>query len=126
MADRNLALRLKLHKLTDCGIIAPILYKENYGGKLVQGWCTVDGNTCWHVWIELPDGTVVDVIRTLAILVNPLYENSTFILSKEGTGEMDQGIIDDLELYQKDPKAYWSKQPLHIKYFRSRYKGMSR
>jgi hypothetical protein len=74
----------------------------------------------------MSDGTVVDVIRTLAILVNPLYMNSTFTLSKEGQGEMDQETLDNWELYHKDPKLYWSKQPKNIKDFKSRYKAMIR
>jgi hypothetical protein len=127
MSDKNLALRLKLNRLTDCGINAPIIFHEtNPGTSLVQGWCTVEGSTCWHVWVEMPDGTVVDVIRTLAILMNPLYKNSTFTLSKEGKGEMDQETLDNWEMYQKDPKVYWSKQPKKIKDFKSRYKAMIR
>ena len=121
--DRALALRLKMHKLTHCGINAPIIFSEVHGGKLTSGWCTVNKSTCWHVWVVMDDGTIIDVIRTLCILNNPEFKECDFELSLEGTGEMDTETIENWELYNKSPSEYWSKQPKNIRDFKSKYKS---
>ena len=62
----NLFLRLKLHKLTECGIVAPIILyeamkKKDIDVRLNQGWCGIDNEWGWHVWVVDKDDKIYDI-----------------------------------------------------------------
>ena len=133
--QKRLALKLKLNKLDDCGITAPILLNEilakmGHTTTLVQGYCSTGGETCWHVWIEIEIergalGQRLDIGYTLACLKDREFEKCPVILHKNiapGAKEpqRDTESLDLWEIHQKDSKEFWKKQPIRIQNFRAK------
>lgn len=129
MADKiqhHLALRMKLHNIDGVGVTAPILlnellYKNKYQTKLVQGYCTVNGDSCWHVWVQVGSENF-DIGYTLACFQDAEFAKCQFVLSQTAPEEYqkDQKVIDSWELYEKDHKEFWKKAPKKIQDFRAK------
>ena len=128
--QKRLALKLKLNKIDNCGIVAPILLNElllkiGYSSsKLTQGYCSLSNETCWHIWVEL-EGRKLDIGYTLACLKDSEFEKCTTILHTNlaqgvKVPEQDTETLDMWELYQENPKEYWKKQHVKLKNFRSK------
>ena len=88
MDPQQFALRLKLHKLHDTGVLATILLheilqKQGQQVTLVQGYLTVMGDTCWHVWIEDEKSRTIDLGRILACMIDSEFSKCDFKLEKE-------------------------------------------
>ena len=71
LTAERFAMHLRLHKQETSGIFAVILLhellkKQGQDVKLVQGYLTVAGETCWHVWIEDAEKNIIDLGRILA------------------------------------------------------------
>jgi hypothetical protein len=125
--QRRLALKLKLHKLDNCGIAAPILLNEllaknGHTTKLVQGYSSFRNETCWHVWVEV-GSEKCDIGYTIACLHEPEFVNCKMILHTnlhpDSTPKNDQTVIDQWEMYQNDHKAFWNSMPTKLKNFRA-------
>jgi hypothetical protein len=126
MDPQKFALHLRLHKLQDTGVLATILLHEllqKQGQKvtLVQGYLTVMGETCWHVWIEDENDRPIDLGRILACLVDPEFNRCEFKLSREKpAGEVQEdpanvGIWD-----ARNEKLFWKRAPRSFLNFRSK------
>ena len=117
--QKRLALKLKLNKIDNCGIVAPILLNEllsklGHETKLVQGYCSLSNETCWHVWVEL-GVQKLDIGYTIACLHDKEFEKCTMLLHTNlapGSSEpkTDTEVLDMWSVYQKDPKEFWKKQ----------------
>jgi hypothetical protein len=133
--QKRLALKLKLNKIDDCGITAPILLNEflakmGHTTKLVQGYCSTGGETCWHVWIELQmsehgSPQNLDIGYNLACLKDREFEKCNVILHKNVAPgakppQKDTESVDLWEVYQKDSKEFWKKQPIKVQNFRAK------
>jgi hypothetical protein len=133
--QKRLALKLKLNKIDDCGIAAPILLNEilakmGHTTTLVQGYCSSGSETCWHVWIELQMSEhgppqKLDIGYTIACLKDSEFLKCTVILHKNvapGAKEpqRDTESLDLWEIYQKDSKEFWKKQPVRVQNFRAK------
>jgi hypothetical protein len=132
--QKRLALKLKLNKIDDCGIAASILLneilaKQGVSTKLVQGYCSLSGETCWHVWVEVESEfgpkQKLDIGYIIACLQDREFENCTVLLhtgiapgSKEP--KSDTETLDNWELYQKDSKEFWKKQSTKLQNFRAK------
>jgi hypothetical protein len=131
--DRNLALRLRLNKLQDCGILAPLLLYEMYlltrhRVELLQGYLVIqpaDGpkEICWHVWIRHENGTDSDIGMILAGLVDPEFDRvkKDYIIGElpEGTEcSKDPESVKQFEEYLDNPKQFWSKVSKKMSDFR--------
>jgi len=133
--QKRLALKLKLNKIDNCGIAAPILLNEilaknGYQTKLVQGYCSLNTDTCWHVWVEVDKcGALgpekLDIGKTIASLSDKEFEKCNMILhtnlapnSKKPSS--DQETLDNWEMYQSDHQAFWKKQSVKLQNFRAK------
>jgi hypothetical protein len=134
--QKRLALKLKLNKIDNCGIAAPILLNEilaknGHKTKLVQGYCSLNQDTCWHVWVEVVDkcGSLgpekLDIGYTIACLNDKEFEKCNMILHTNlapgaDTPSSDTESLDNWELYEKDHKAFWKKQPIKVQNTRAK------
>ena len=128
--QKRLALRLKLNKIDNLGISAPILLNEileknKYKTKLVQGYCSLNNETCWHVWVLINNNEQIDINYTIACLNEEKFLKSNMllhmnILPNSQTPTFDTETVDNWELYQKDHKAIWKKQPIKLQNIRAK------
>jgi hypothetical protein len=134
--QKRLALKLKLNKIDNCGIVAPILLNEllakrGHVTKLVQGYCSMASDTCWHVWVEVDKCTALgpaeklDIGYTIACLHDKEFEKCNMILHtnlapESSEPKTDTEVLDLWEVYQKDSKEFWKKQPVKIQNFRAK------
>ena len=133
--QKRLALKLKLNKIDNCGLTAPILLNEilakcGHTTKLVQGYCSLSEETCWHVWVEIGPSEhgshhKLDIGYTIACLNDKEFEKCTMILHTglapgAKTPQKDTETVDMWEIYQKDSKEFWKKQPIKVQNFRAK------
>lgn len=128
--QKRLALRLKLNKIDNLGISAPILLNEilaknKYKTKLVQGYCSLGGETCWHIWVVINDNEPVDINYTIACLHDTSFINRNMILHMNilpgaPAPTTDTENTDNWELYQSDHHAFWKKQPIKLQNMRAK------
>ena len=133
--QKRLALKLKLNKIDNCGLTAPILLNEilakcGHTTKLVQGYCSLSEDTCWHVWVDIQmsehgSPQKLDIGYTIACLQDKEFEKCCMILhtglapgAKEP--QRDTETTDMWEIYQKDSKEFWKKQPVKVQNFRAK------
>ena len=120
---RRFCLHVRANKLQhDKGIWLPILYHELNKDDtiLVQGWVrdqvqTVEGGT-WHLWCETAGGEMVDPQVTLLEMDEIFYK----LDYTAETGEGDEEVIKQWELYEKDPQKFWKVQTSEVRSFRSK------
>ena len=127
--QRRLALKLKLHKIDSCGIAAPILLNEilaksGFKTKLVQGYCSLNSETCWHIWVEI-GAEKYNIGHTISSLHDPEFEKCHPVLHLNiapgnEPPKTDTEATDDWELYQSDHKAFWKKQPVKVQNIRAK------
>ena len=127
--QKRLALKLKLNKIDSCGIAASILLNEilaknGYQTKLVQGYCSLNKETCWHIWVEI-GSEKFDIGYTFACLHDNEFEKCQPILHMNlapgaEPPKTDTETLDDWELYEKDHRAFWKKQPIKIQNVRAK------
>ena len=127
MDPQQFALRLRLHKLHDTGVLATILLhellqKQGQEVTLVQGYLTVMGETCWHVWIEDSKGYPIDLGRILACLVDAEFTKCFFKLDKEkpDVQEIREDPANKLIWDMREDTAFWKKAPKKFLDFRSK------
>ena len=127
--QKRLALKLKLNKIDNCGIAAPILLNELFAKQglktsLVQGYCSLSGDTCWHVWVEC-EPQKFDIGYTIACLQDKEFEKCSMILHQNiapgnKTPQQDTESVDSWNLHQKDSKEFWKKQSVKVQNFRAK------
>jgi hypothetical protein len=128
MDTHSFLLRLKLNKLHDSGIFTVALLSEllnKQGGvtHLVQGYCMVAGDTCWHVWIEDDEGNVTDILRKIAISRDQNFEMCAFRLFTEPPAhdyDKNQSQLDLWDVYNDNPANFWKSAPKKFTDFRSK------
>lgn len=116
------ALRVKLNKFEHQAVfiqalLCELLNKSGVtGATLVQGCCTVYGDSCYHVWVEDGQGVSYDVSKKLF----KEFDIPEFVLSKEQIKDAhkDQLTVDLFELYESDKKEFWKKCPQKFLNFR--------
>ena len=134
--QKRLALKLKLNKIDNCGLTAPILLNEilakcGHTTQLVQGYCSLSEETCWHVWVEVDKCTTLgpaqklDIGYTIACLQDKEFEKCCPILHTSlapgaKAPQRDTESVDMWEVYQKDTKEFWKKQPIKVQNFRAK------
>jgi len=127
--QKRLALKLKLNKIDNCGIAAPILLNEilaknGHKTKLVQGYCSLNQDTCWHVWVET-GSEKLDIGYIIACLNDKEFEKCNMILHtnlapNSSEPKTDTEVLDNWELYQSDQKSFWKKQSTKVQNFRAK------
>lgn len=128
MDPRSFALRLRLHKMEDAGVHGVLLLHElllKQGHKnleMVQGFLTVAGETCWHVWLKDEKDEIIDLGRILAELKDPEFKKCVFKYSLE---EPDGYTRDKEDVNQKiwearESKDFWKTVPKKFQTFRSK------
>lgn len=129
LLQESLALRLRLHKLEDCGILAPItLYdamkKLGRSPELVEGYIKMNYDVTWHVWVEC-EGKIIDMGMILASHVDKRFLNFKPEYLREvpddGQVEMNEKIVEDMKLFKEDPKKFWGSVSKKFKEFRSKF-----
>lgn len=123
---RRLALRIRVNKIENCGLAAPILLneilaKKGYKTRVVQGFATFGKDTAWHVWVEC-EGQKLDIAQTLNHLIFPDEPVNDVSLSEERVpgAQENQQITAQWELYQKDSKLFWKEVPPKVRNFRAK------
>ena len=127
--QKRLALKLKLHKIDSCGIAAPILLNEilaksGFTTKLVQGYCSLNKDTCWHIWVEI-GAEKFDIGYTIACLQDKEFEKCNMILHtnlapKSEIPKTDTATLDEWDLYQNNHQSFWKKQSIKIQSVRAK------
>jgi hypothetical protein len=127
LIQKRLALKLKLHKIDNCSIVSPILLNEiltknGYNTEIVQGYCSLKNETCWHLWVESATSEQFDISYTTACLHDKQFENCRMFLHRNtvNPAKSDQEILDNWELYQKDHMAFWKKQSVKVQSVRAK------
>jgi len=125
------ALKVKLNKFEHQAVFIQALLCEilnKLGGatthKLVQGYCTLHGQSCQHFWIEGPQQEPIDITRKLF----KQFDVPDLILSKDpiAGAEKDQFTTDLFEVYEScdaNKKEFWKKAPKKFLDFRSKCHG---
>ena len=118
--SRRFCLHVRANKLQHTkGIWLPILYHEldKENTILVQGWVRDTGpDGTWHLWCETCGGERVDPQVTLLEMDEIFYK-----LDYTGeTGESDEEVVKQWELYEKEPQEFWKKQESQVRSFRSK------
>jgi hypothetical protein len=111
-------LRVKLSKLTNLGILGPIILHEILWDQtdLVQGWVRTDGYSCWHLWVEKNGGgTVFDPLKDL-------HSFDVEYLKDKPDGEVDENeeVLESYKLYTENAKEFWKTRTPNIREFRSK------
>ncbi len=127
MNAHNLALRLRLHKMEDAGVhgvllLHELLLKQGYKNlELVQGYLSVAGENCWHVWLD-HDGEIIDLGRILAELKDPEFKKCEFkYLLREPEGyTKDKEDLNQKIWETRDAKDFWKTTPKKFQEFRSK------
>jgi hypothetical protein len=129
MDPQQFALRLRLHKLQDTGVLATILLHEllQKQGKtvsLVQGYLTVMGETCWHVWIEDDKERPIDLGRILACMVDQEFTKCAFNYEKDKEKlagfEIKEDPANKTIWEMREDKSFWKKAPKPFIEFRAK------
>ena len=126
MDPQKFALHLRLHKLHDTGVLAVILLhellqKQGQQVTLVQGYLTVMGETCWHVWIEDDKERPIDLGRILACLMDSEFQKCEFKLSREKPeGEVREDPANVGIWEARNEKLFWKRAPRSFLDFRSK------
>ena len=118
------ALKVKLNKLEHQAVfiqalLCELLNKSGVpGATLVQGYCTVYGDSCYHVWVEDAQGVPYDVTKKLF----REFDVPDFVLTKDSIegAQKDQLTVDLFEVYQSDQKDFWKKSPKKFIDFRAK------
>ena len=122
--QKRLALKMRLNKIENCGIAAPILLnellaKQGFTTKVVQGYVSLGSDTIWHIWVKCND-TDLDIAP---VLVDPDYQGGGGIMLsetyEEGCPQENQQVTYQWELYQKDSKQFWKETPMKVQNFRA-------
>ena len=127
MDPQRFALHLRLHKLHDTGVLAVILLhellqKQGQQVTLVQGYLTVMGETCWHVWIEDDKGRPIDLGRILACMVDEEFNRCEFKLSRDrpDSFEVREDPANKLIWEMREDRSFWKKAPKKFLEFRAK------
>lgn len=130
---KNLALRIKLHKVSGSIVHHVALLKKTLDSKgipseMVKGYCIIEESkeACEHYWIR-SEGLDLDVAFQVACLRNQeLLALRPVLLESlpQGLVRSDSGEIQILaenarlfELFLKDPKAFWREAPKEVSAF---------
>ena len=124
--QKRLALKIKLNKIENCGIAAPILLnellaKKGYTTKVVQGFASLGPETIWHVWVEC-EGKQLDIAQVISKLYDPNHNSDGITLSEtyeDGSPKENQQVTAQWELYQQDSKQFWRETPMKVQNFRA-------
>lgn len=120
---RRFCLHVKANRLQhNKGIWLPILYHELNKDDtiLVQGWVrdqlqAAESGT-WHLWCETAGGERMDPQVTLLEMDEIFYK----LDYTAETGESDEDVVKQWELYEKDPQEFWKAQIPEVRSFRSK------
>ncbi len=117
-------LKMRLNKVQNCGISAPILWSEvNKNLTAIQGYINTQGATCWHVWCQDTHGNIEDVGFELAKREDPSFANidkEYIMVPPEGVQvDKDPDVEERWEKYQRDSKGYWKTESQRLRDFKS-------
>ena len=118
-------LRLRLHKLDDCPAEATMMLHELVpDSKVHSGYLLInDKDCCWHVWLETPEGTIMDIGWEMAILKDSAFKYCKIerLETKPENIEVheDQELIKRFESHVGD---FWKTAPKKFKEFRTKFK----
>ena len=120
---RRFCLHVRANKLQhNKGIWLPILYHELNKDDtiLVQGWVrdqvSSDGGGTWHLWCETAGGERVDP-QVILLEMDEVFYKLDYTAE---TGESDEEVVKQWELYDKDPREFWKVQTTEVRSFRSK------
>lgn len=126
MDPTQFALRLRLRKLDDTGLYAllllhELLIKQGWQDlELVQGYLTVMGETCWHVWMLHKSKHIIDLGKIIAILKDHEFSKCEFNYSTEKPSwEIKKDEANILLWESRTDKLFWKKAPKKFLEFRS-------
>lgn len=133
---KRLAQRLKLHKIEGtvvhhCALLVKILRADEIQARIVHGYAITPGEICEHYWVKVePEGLDLDIGWEVACLHSPELASIKIVLAEEfpeGLKDKDgkepevlrQAQNKDLlELWETDPKTFWSEAPKSVRSFR--------
>jgi hypothetical protein len=131
MDVRRLAMTMKLRKISGtvvhhCAILRRILAESGITTRIVKGYCVSPGEVCEHYWVRtLDEGLDMDIGLELAKLYTPdLVDMRTMLLEELPPDLSSIKVLkqDDnerlYELYETDPKTFWSEAPYDVRTFR--------
>jgi len=119
-------LKLKVGGLKNCGLYGNLLLHELFvhfeevgASELVQGYITVGGESCWHVWVEVGERRF-DVISQFATGGAAGFDY--FLDRPSDDTESDEDVTAQYELYVKDRHEFWKSRtvPQKVKNFRAK------
>lgn len=127
MDPHSFALRLRLHKLEDAGVhgvllLHELLLKQGWTDlNLVQGFLSVAGENCWHVWITRDD-EIIDLGRILAELKEPEFKKCEFkyLLTEPDGYTKDKEDLNQKIWDSRESKDFWKTVPKKFREFRSK------
>ena len=123
---RRFCLHVRANKLQhNKGIWLPILYHELNKDDtiLVQGWArdqlqTNESGT-WHLWCETVEGEKIDPQVTL-LDMDEIFYKIEYTKEPPENSEDNKDVIEQWNLYEKDPLQFWKTQTPEVRSFRSK------
>jgi len=123
MDVKRLAMLMKLRRLSGtvvhhCAILRKLMTEAGIETKLIKGFCVSPGAVCEHYWVRTVDeGLDMDIGLELAKLYSPDLSDMRTMLLEELPAEL--GDNERLyELYETDPKTFWSEAPNDVRTFK--------
>lgn len=123
MNFKRFILRAKLHKVHNMSFELTLLTHELLRCELVQGYISVEGATCWHIWLN-KDNQIID--PTLEFMQDKFGACECQRFMEKPTDRVvdeNQDFITSYELYVKNPRSFWEQCDEKFKKFRQENKG---
>lgn len=131
MDVKRLAMLMKLRKVSGtvvhhCAILRKLMAESGIETKIVKGYCVSPGEVCEHYWVRtVEEGLDMDIGLEIAKLYTPDLADMQTMLLEELPVELSNVKVlkqEDnerlYELYQTDPKTFWTESPLDVRTFK--------
>ena len=128
--DKRFALRLKMYKVKasvvhHCALFKRALTQRGIESDVIKGFCIVPQTReiCEHFWVRTKkEGLDFDIGYEVGCLNSPELINVHTILLDEAPPGFDKPDTDPenirlFDLYQTDPKTFWSEAPVEVRNF---------
>lgn len=132
---KRMAKILKLNKVDGtvvhhCALVVKALAQQRIKARIIHGYCISPGEICEHYWVRTEEeGLDIDIGYELACLYNTELMALQTVLAEDfpvglkGHDGKEPEVLRQadnqrlFELYETDPKSFWSEAPMSVRTF---------
>lgn len=132
---KRMAKILKLNKVDGtvvhhCALVVKALAQQRIKARIIHGYCISPGEICEHYWVRTEEeGLDIDIGYELACLYNAELMALQTVLAEDfpvglkGHDGKEPEVLRQadnqrlFELYETDPKSFWSEAPMSVRTF---------